>query len=166
MLVLWLQVITIQYSQGDYQCGYLEIPDNVECLCGNHTITYSDEKACCGVGKCHYEPGVGGVCSEGSVCISSFTWPCGDIRIGLYRKCQCGSETLSYDKYSVVADKYYDDDNWCCGNCSYSSTTGDGSCEDGRIMKGFTSSCDAQYCGKYGLYLCSSGECVCCLSRQ
>ena len=162
MLVLWLLVTTIQYAQGvyEYDCGDVRIPNNVECLCGNHTLTYKSETttACCGGGECHYEPGVGGVCNEGTVCSGYYAWPCGKIRIGWTRKCQCGSETLGNSKHRGVADKYYHEENWCCGNCSYSSTTGDGSCQEGKIMKGFTTSCDAKYCGEKRLFPCSSGE--------
>ena len=114
MLLLWLLVPTIQNTLGNvYRCGDLEFLDNVECLCGNHTILESDSRGCCGGGECHYEPDVRGVCSEGTVCSTNLNWPCGDIRISWESKCQCGSETLGYSTsiYPGVADKYYDAKN-------------------------------------------------------
>ena len=117
----------VEGGQG-YTCGDVVISRDAECVCGNKTIRYEDDKGCCGHIHCTIVNGTG-ICIGGEVCTAgAWGWktiPCGALVVSELKQCQCGDSTIDIDDYSA-------DQTWCClglSSCEYNE--GRGYCANG-----------------------------------
>ena len=112
------QILIILYLANlvhGWFCGQTLIEDHAVCLCGNQTLTKSDDDNginCCGPATCTVSEDGSANCPEGEKCKARTTFPCGDINISSEKKCHCGTEQFSTDDY------YSSDKHFCCPSSS------------------------------------------------